>query len=109
MTAQTTWTPGLGSSPPINGAALRKARLSRGWTLRQLSLECAAKGTPVDNSNLSKAEKHGRGLGPRSLSVILRALPGLDPAVLIPGIDDELRALLDAVAPGCRQEAQAIA
>jgi transcriptional regulator with XRE-family HTH domain len=33
------------------------ARLRRGLTLRQLAAACAAKGVPVDNSQLSKIER----------------------------------------------------
>jgi transcriptional regulator with XRE-family HTH domain len=98
MPTQATWRPGLkNTSVPINGAALRRARLARNWSQREVARRTAQAGIPVDNSNLAKAEKHGTSLGPRSLAVLLHVLPDLKPADLIPGLDDELQALLNAI------------
>lgn len=43
--------------PQKTTTPLRERRLLRGLTLRDLSAECAERGVPVDNSQLSKIER----------------------------------------------------
>lgn len=63
---------------PINGKAVLRARLLRGWTQRELAERCAELGQPYDDTLISKVER-GRveRPGPKVLRVLTEAL-GLD-------------------------------
>lgn len=73
--------------PQLNGIAIRRARLSKGMTLRDVSAECDRRGCKIDASNLSRAEQGlPGGIGARKVPV-LAAVLGLTMDELIPGGD----------------------
>jgi hypothetical protein len=83
-------TPGGRRPGHVNGIVLRRARLAKGMTLRDVSAECARRQCPIDASNLARAENNSRGsIGPRKIPVLLEVL-GLSIEELIP--DDEVAA-----------------
>ena len=68
----------------VNGIAIRRARLAKGMTLRDVSAECARLKCPIDASNLARAENNLRGfIGPRKIPVLMEVL-GLTIEDLIP-------------------------
>lgn len=70
--------------PVISGVALRRARLRKGWTQRQLAEECRRLGTPVSDGNIARAERGTRGgIGVRKLPALAEAL-GVDVDDLLP-------------------------
>jgi hypothetical protein len=73
-----------GQVPHLNGLVIRRARLGKGMTLRDVSAECDRRGVKVDASNLARAEQ-GRpgGLGPHKLPILAEVL-GLSMDELIP-------------------------
>jgi transcriptional regulator with XRE-family HTH domain len=74
----------------VSGIAIRRARLAKGMTLRDVSAACRARQCPIDPSNLARAENNTRGqLGARKIPVLLEVL-GLRIEDLIP--DDEVAA-----------------
>jgi transcriptional regulator with XRE-family HTH domain len=83
--------------PRISGEVLRRARTSEGLTLRELADKCGQFGRRVDYSNISKAERSGRGIGPRRLAILFLALPGLDPAELIKDYTADRQAHMEAL------------
>jgi hypothetical protein len=59
--------------PPVDGEAIRDARLRKGWTQEQLQVECASRGTPV--WNVSRIESGSiRFPNPASLVALADAL-----------------------------------
>jgi len=58
----------------INTALMYRARMRKGWTLRQVSERCEELGTPVDHGNLARYEHGQIRPVPRTLLVIARAL-----------------------------------
>ena len=83
-------TPGGRRPGHVNGIVLRRARLAKGMTLRDVSAECARRQCPIDASNLARAENNLRGsIGPRKIPVLLEVLE-LSIEELIP--DDEVAA-----------------
>ena len=69
----------------VNGIALRRARLAKGMTLRDVSGACEQLGCPIDASNLARAENNLRGqIGARKIPVLLKVLD-LRIEELIPG------------------------
>jgi transcriptional regulator with XRE-family HTH domain len=83
--------------PGINGDVLREARLKQGWSQRDLAAKAKALGTPVDDSNISKAERTGKGLGMEKILVLLQLLPRVKPARLIQGYGPRHEALLEGL------------
>ena len=84
-------TPGERRPGYVSGIAIRRARLAKGMTLRDVSAECARRKCPIDPSNLARAENNTRGqLGARKIPVLLEVL-GLRIEDLIPD-DDEVAA-----------------
>ena len=76
--------------PQLNGIAIRRARLSKGMTLRDVSAECDRRGCKIDASNLSRAEQGlPGGIGARKVPV-LAAVLGLTMDDLIPDEDAAL-------------------
>ena len=68
----------------VNGIALRRARLAKGMTLRDVSAACKLRDCPIDASNLARAENNARGaIGPRKSPVLMEVL-GLSIEDLIP-------------------------
>ena len=83
-------TPGGRRPGHVNGIALRRARLAKGMTLRDVSAACKQRNCPIDASNLARAENNLRGsIGPRKIPVLLEVLD-LRIEDLIP--DDEVAA-----------------
>ena len=77
-------TPGGRRTGYVNGIAIRRARLAKGMTLRDLAAECARRQCPIDASNLARAENNTRGqIGPRKIPVLMEVL-GLSIEDLIP-------------------------
>ena len=59
----------------VNGIALRRARLAKGMTLRDVSAACKQLDCPIDASNLARAENNLRGsIGPRKIPVLMEVL-----------------------------------
>lgn len=68
----------------MNGLAIRRARLAKGMTLRDVSAACKLRDCPIDASNLARAENNLRGaIGPRKIPVLMEVL-GLRIEDLIP-------------------------
>lgn len=74
--------------PRVNGIAIRRARLGKGMTLRDVEAECDRLGCKIDASNLARAER-GKpgGIGARKVPV-LAAVLGLTMDELIPDVDE---------------------
>jgi transcriptional regulator with XRE-family HTH domain len=68
----------------VNTDELRRARLRKGWTLRDVESRCAELGTPVDNGNVSKYERGEVQPVPRTLLVIAQALDVDVDSLLLP-------------------------
>lgn len=72
----------------MSGIAIRRARLAKGMTLRDVAAECRNRGCLVDASNLARAENNIRGkIGARKIPVLMEVL-GLSIEDLIPGEDE---------------------
>ena len=77
-------TPGGRRPGHVNGLAIRRARLAKGMTLRDVSAACKLRDCPIDASNLARAENNLRGaIGPRKIPVLMEVL-GLRIEDLIP-------------------------
>ena len=68
----------------LNGTAIRRARIRKGMSLRDVAKACALRECPVDASNLARAER-GRpgGIGPRKIPILAEVL-GLSIDELVP-------------------------
>jgi len=74
--------------PRVNGIVMRRARLGKGMTLRDVAAECARRDCPVDASNLARAERGlPGGVGPRKIPVLAEVL-GLTMDDLVPDEDE---------------------
>lgn len=58
-------------------SSIKAQRLRRGWTLRQLSAECAKRGVEANFGQLSRIERHIHTPNP-ALRAVLAELLGLD-------------------------------
>jgi transcriptional regulator with XRE-family HTH domain len=64
----------MGTHQQSAGELMRRARLRKGWTLRQAAQACADLGTPVDFGNIARYERDEKRPGPGALLVLSRAL-----------------------------------
>lgn len=73
--------------PQLNGIVIRRARIGKGMTLRDVAAECDRRGCKIDASNLARAEqgKPG-GIGARKVPVLAEVL-GLTMDDLIPDVE----------------------
>jgi transcriptional regulator with XRE-family HTH domain len=68
----------------VNGRAIYRARLDKGWTLQEVADECAKRGCPVNAHTLSRLEK-GKTAQPRPRMIrVLLDILGLTIKDLIP-------------------------
>jgi transcriptional regulator with XRE-family HTH domain len=58
----------------LNTDELQRARLSKGWTLRDVTSRTEELGTPVDFGNLARYERGEMQPSPRTLLVLAQAL-----------------------------------
>jgi len=58
----------------LNGLAIRRARLRLGLTQRGLAEKCKELGLTIAPGNIHLAERQNRGIGPRKLPDLARAL-----------------------------------
>lgn len=68
----------------IDAEKLKRARLRKGWTLRDLSARCKELGTPVDFGSIARWERGANGPNPDVLPVVALALDGNVDDFLLP-------------------------
>lgn len=76
---------------PINPAELMRARVRKGWTLRDVTDRCKAAGTNVDFSNLARYEKGTFRPSPPVLKVLAEVLGVSTDDLLVPPTADPER------------------
>ena len=59
---------------PVNGRRMQRARLRKGWTLRDLSGRCSELGRPIDFGNIAAYERGDHTPNPGTLLILARAL-----------------------------------